>query len=538
MIGLDALLLRGLIHEIGPRIVGSRIEKIHQPDDSSLYLKVFPPQSAYLAIGAAPRRTYLLLQKDKPPCPPTPPLFCLLLRSRLEGAFVSELVQHELDRIFVLKVQDRNRTGFHLVGELFGAAPDLYLVEAASGKILGHLRRTELPSRSRAGCYVVPPPSDGESPLDVGTPGFRRFLGTLESRSGCGLARAQLDSYLEDVRRHAYRPSVVTGSTGEREILLARWESLPDGFSTTPFDSLEELARRVLVDEGTLADLGARRLHLRRLLERMIHREEERLRHTKQNIESLNEADKYERWGNLLKVNMSLIRPYRDAVEVTDYTLPESPKVVIPLKVKLAPRQNVERLFSKAKRLQRSRPALEKRLEEHEANLSLLATLSADIEVASDREALSALELRIQGLGRATGTHEKESGGGPLEFVSSDGYRILVGRNQKENDLVSRKLARSHDVWLHAAGLTGAHVIVKMRGPDEECPERTLKEAAQLAAHYSKGRYSAKLEILYTRARHVRKVQGAPAGEVSVTHQQTLVVLTDQNVPARLSRPL
>ncbi|MBI4860017.1 MAG: DUF814 domain-containing protein [Candidatus Riflebacteria bacterium] len=322
-------------------------------------------------------------------------------------------------------------------------------------------------------------------------------------------------------------------------VLLDRLDPPPAGWSVTPYPSTTALAHEVLVVGFQRDQLEGRRERARHLLEEMISREEGRKLHTTDNLARAGEASQWERLGNLLKVNLKLVRPFKDHAEVIDHSAPGSPPVRIPLKPNLSPWQNLERYFNKAKKLKRSLPALECRLREHDETLSLLRGLASALDAAGDREELEAVEERLRTLGRVTRDRDPTRGRErPLEFVSTDGYRILVGRNNHENDLLSRKMAKGHDLWLHAKDVAGAHVIVRMRNKNDECPPGTLQEAAQLAAHYSKARYSSKVEIMWTRACNLKKPKGSAPGEVAVDRYRSMVVRPDQGLPVRLSRPV
>jgi predicted ribosome quality control (RQC) complex YloA/Tae2 family protein len=529
-----------------------------------------------------------------------PPRFCQLARARLEGARIEPLEQVGMDRVFRLRFATREQA-LDLVGELFGPTSNLYLVERGSGRILDRLRASPPPRRLAAGIWAPPAGAAGEhaSVLEAAAadleaaieragagadaapaaaapaalmralpglpPGVARLAVELARETSPAAAATALAGYLAAVARHEYRPGIVSGPDGATESILAPI-ALPAGWSVAPLDSLSDLVGR-LVEAADGARLAERRQEAMRAIVRMRRREEERERYTRENIARAGEADQWERWGNLLKSSIGRIQPFRDRVEVVDYYDPAAPAVTIPLKPALAPRQNVERCFTRAKKLRRTLPALESRLAEHGANLSMIEELARDVAGAAGRDELSLLEARLASLDRAaaraaagaaiavrTGTGAgtagrarggrararagARAGGGPLEFVSTDGLRILVGRNNAENDLLSRKLARKHDLWLHARDLAGAHVVVRLQRPGAPCPARTLEEAAQLAAHYSKGRHAGKVEVMHAPAGSVKKPPGSPAGQVVVEEFRTLWVRTDPGLPARLSRPL
>lgn len=566
---LDALLVRALVHELAPLITGSRVEKVYQPDSATLQLRLFPPRDAHLTLCASSKRPFVVLLDEKLPVPPSPPRFCQLVRSRLEGGGVESVTQAGTDRVVRLVVRRREPDSevshrYELVAELFGPQADLYLFDLDEGRALGRLRHLPVPDRL-AGGYVAPqaaPRPDalamdaaalaphleralGEGPaalfreLDAVPPGLAKLAVSLAKERGVAPAAEALAAHLARIAAHAYEPALLTGAGGAREVLLAPLDPLPAGWMADRFASFAELARRVMVEEVREGDLSARRSAAAKQLDQMRTREEERRRHTRENLERCAEADTLERWGNLLKGQLAAILPYRDSVEVVDWYEADAPKVRIPLKKNLPPRQNVERYFLKAKKLRHSVPALEARQDEHAANIDLIDELEEELAKAVDRDTLEALEERIRGVGRvSSGGKARTDEGRPLEFVSSDGYRILVGRNNRENDLLSRKLAKGRDMWLHARGMAGAHVIVRMPRKDEECPPSTLEEAAQLAAHYSKGRYAGKVEVTVARAGRLKKAPGAPPGQVLVEGGRTLMVRTDPQAPQRLAKPI
>lgn len=544
-------------------MIGSRVEKVYQPDSATVQIRLFPPRDSYLTLSAAATRPYVVLLGEKLPQPPAPLRFCQLLRSRIEGGGVESVEQVGSDRVVRVVFRKRDDEGkdhrYELIAELFAPHADLYLFDLDESRLLGRLRNGPLPEDLENG-YL--PPDSAERPsafgldaaalvphlekhlsgevllyraLDNLPPGLGKLAAGIAKAHGVPRAAEALARHLALIEKHAYAPLVLDG----REILLAPLEALPADVRTSPFASVAELAAQVMVKDVRASEDSDRRSGIEKQLRDMRKREEERLRHTRENLERCGEADRMENFGNLLKGQLKLIQPYRDSVEVVDWYDPEGGKVTIPLKRNLAPKANVDRYFTKAKKLRASVGMLESRQAEHEDNLAHLDQLEERLKEAVSRDELEVVERAVRAIGRvSTGKPRTEGAGGPLEFVSTDGYRILVGRSSKENDHLSRKLARPHDMWLHAKGLAGAHVVVRMKNDDEPCPTTTLEEAAQLAAHYSKGRYAAKVEVLVTRAGKVKKPSGMAPGQVLVDGAGSMTVRTDPQAPARLARPL
>ena len=543
-------------------MTGSRVEKVYQPDTATVQIRLFPPRDSYLSVSAAATQPYFVLIGDKLPVPPAPLRFCQLLRSRLEGGAIEEIAQVGTDRIVRVVFRKREDDGDHryeLVAELFAPHADAYLFDLDQHRFLGRLKNGPAPERFEEG-YVAPEAAARPSAfgMDVSTltgyveramdgtamlyreldsvpPGLAKLTLALAEDYGAANAAGVLAQHLALVEQHAYAPCLLEDARGAKELLVAPLNPLPKGWTPTNFASVAELARRVMVVDVRAGRMESKLAGVAKVIRDMRHREEERLRHTRENLERCGQADQMETFGNLLKGQLALVLPYRDSVEVVNWYDPEGGKVRIPLKKNLSARQNADRYFLKAKKLRASVSQLEARLAEHTDNLAHLA----DLESRLSPETAEELEGAVRAMGRvSTGKPRTEKAGGPLEFVSSEGFRILVGRSSRENDQLSRKLARPHDMWLHAKGLAGAHVVVRMKNAEHQCPPATLEEAAQLAAHYSKGRYAAKVEVLYTRAAKVRKPQGLAPGQVLVDGAASMMVRTDPQAPARLARPL
>lgn len=552
-------------------MTGSRVEKVYQPDSATVQIRLFPPRDAFLTFSAAATRPYFVLLGEKMPQPPAPLRFCQLLRSRLEGGGVESIEQVGSDRIVRVVFRRRETEGdeppvdhrYELVSELFGPHADIYLGDLDEKRTLGHLKNGPAHERFADG-YVAPeahvrPSAFGMEAaalepyitraltgeialfreLDRVPPGIAKLTLSLARELDMPRAAAALAGHLKPIEGHTYSPRVIEDGRGGQEVLLAAYEPLPNGWTSKEFESVAELARRVMVEDVRSGELESRRALVAKNLREMRTREEERRRHTSENLERAGKADEQEMFGNLIKGQLKAIEPYRDSVELVNYYDVAGGKIRIPLKKTLSAKANADRYFLKAKKLRASVSQLEARLAEHEDNLERLDLMDEHLKGIVDRNALEDLEREVRAIGRvATGKRTKEKASGPLEFVSTAGYRILVGRSSRENDMLTRKLARPHDMWLHAKDLAGAHVVVRMANADAQCPKETLEEAAQLAAHYSKGRYAAKVEVLVTRAGKVKKPQGLAPGQVLVDGAASMTVRTDSQAPARLARPL
>jgi predicted ribosome quality control (RQC) complex YloA/Tae2 family protein len=254
----------------------------------------------------------------------------------------------------------------------------------------------------------------------------------------------------------------------------------------------------------------------------------------RERLASLEDA---EHEGELLKAVMSTLQRGQAAVEVFDWRA-GAPRTLA-LDPALGPKENLARRFARAKKGKRGLPKVEARLTRARAALADVEARLSSLPAADD----AALEAWLEAGGRAAAqAKEVVAPAGrphPLDrwsrrFVAADGAELRVGKGAEANDRLTFGGAKGHDVWLHARGTTGAHVILRVEKGKTPSPEALL-DAAHLAAHYSSARTEAKVEVIYAEARYVKKTKGAPAGQVGVSRSKTLLVRMD---PARLARLL
>lgn len=237
--------------------------------------------------------------------------------------------------------------------------------------------------------------------------------------------------------------------------------------------------------------------------------------------------------GELLKPVLSRLRRGQREVELVDWA--SGAPITVPLDPRLDPRANLERLFAKAKRSARGLPRVEARVAEVEAELARLE--------AERRRVLDAAPEALPAIADDGPTEapspSRPARSSPLDrwsrrFESSDGFELRVGKGAEANDRLTVQGSRGHDLWLHARGTTGAHVLLKLAkgaAPTQEA----LLDAAHLAAHFSTAKSDARVEIVYTEARYVKKPKGAPPGLVTVAREKTMLLRVD---PERLARLL
>jgi predicted ribosome quality control (RQC) complex YloA/Tae2 family protein len=272
--------------------------------------------------------------------------------------------------------------------------------------------------------------------------------------------------------------------------------------------------------------------------------------------------------GELLVANQGTLPRGPTEVTLPDHAGAPGARLTIPLDPTLTAGANAERLFRLARRGRRGAARVASRLAETESALREAGTLAARAAEARDENALAGLQhdLRhathlltpddrstldslsaapaVPAPGRPTpkpspprpAAKKRSEGPEPRRFVSSEGLPILVGRDNEGNDFLTLHLARSEDLWLHAEGFPGSHVVVRMQGRTGGVPRQTLVEAAKLAAYYSQARSHGKVAVSYTLKKHVRKPRKSPPGLVTIAHEKSIVVTPDKTLIAKLAR--
>ncbi|NLZ46711.1 MAG: fibronectin-binding domain-containing protein, partial [Clostridiales bacterium] len=245
--------------------------------------------------------------------------------------------------------------------------------------------------------------------------------------------------------------------------------------------------------------------------------------------------DKYKVYGDLIMSNLHKLEKGQKTAEVENYYDENSPIVKIPLDIRLNPAQNAQKFYNEYRKLDTAEKHLTKLIEAGEQELDYIDSVFDCLTRATTDGEIS--ELRIELAEQGYVKHQKLKGKPPkaeppLKFISDEGYTILVGRNNKQNDKLTLKDSDKTDMWLHTKNIHGSHAIIKCNGT--EPPEETIVLAAQLAAYHSKGRTSAQVPVDYTYVRFVKKPTGSKPGMVIFTNNKTLYVNPDEKLVGRL----
>jgi predicted ribosome quality control (RQC) complex YloA/Tae2 family protein len=465
-VALSATEIAKVLDECAPVLAGGWIQKMYQPTDRTVVLEIRTPGRTHrLLISCCPDNARIHITTTAFHNPPTPPPFCQFLRAHLQGARINRIEQLHGDRIVQLALTAKEGP-YSLVAELTGKTSNLVVLDEA-----GRIRRDLHREKDMVGQLYVPPP---HSQRERGAADQARFSQDLPE------SPFPLSAAIETHYRMAEGVSVIETARKSRTGILRK--------------SIKKLRRRI---EAWHEDLA--------------------------------KAEKYktyDRYGELIKANLETIRKGQTDVVVVDYFDEEFPTLTIPLDQAKTPQGNMEDYFRKHRKRLAAERELRPRIEEGERELETLKGELTAIEQGTwqppEKPSQIARATIRQRESRGKGRQEQRHG--PFRrFISSDGLTMYVGRNARENDELTFGLAKSDDLWLHARGTPGSHVVVRMEKGSEPPPE-TIRDAATLALLYSDLKKSGKGDVIYTRRKWVKKAKDQAPGAVIVTQEKSMHV--------------
>ena len=568
---LDAVCLQAVVEELAPQITGSRIEKIQQPARDQVVLLLRGNRRLLLSAGGGQPRLHLTeLPRDNPA---QPPMFCMLLRKYLSGGIIESIQQAPLERVVTLTVSAADELGersqFSLILEAVARRANLILADK-DGHIIDCLRRIDFemnPDRQVLPglFYHLPTPPDKVSPFTVteeefaalaaaageGAPADQWLVRTVNGLSplvareltfrACGSTDAPVTGHTaalwsafaawrDTVNEKHFTPAMLKRSGVPMDFTYlhvgqyggAAEEETYTSFSRLLDDFYEkrEQAERVKQKGQDLvktASNGAARLR------RKIAAQEQELAESKN-------RDKWRVYGELITANLYRMERGMSRLTAQNYYDPDCADVDIPLDVRLSPQENAAKYFKKYTKAKTAEKYITAQLEKARVELTYLKSVLQELTLAESEQDFNDIraELTDGGYLRAKGRKQPQRPSKPREFRSTAGLRILVGRNNRQNDRLTAKDAEKWDIWLHTQRIHGSHVILCTGGAQPD--EQSLLEAASLAAYFSQAQNSTKVPVDFTQVKYVKKPAGARPGMVIYTTYQTMLADPDEKL--------
>lgn len=576
---LDAISLRALVEELRPQLLNLRIDKVQQPARDQVVLLLRGNKRLLLNAGAnAPRLQLTNLVRDNPA---EPPMFCMLLRKHLVGARVADITQPGLERLVRMELdvtddfgQPGRRT---LVLEAMGRRSNLILLDG-EGRVIDCMRRVDAEmSAARQvlpGLFYEQPASTGRLPfLEETEEGFREKLSQVNPE-------VQLDRFLLDAyfgiaplmaRELAFRACGETdgrlcgldadarerfetaffqfaGSVNANNFtpILLKRDGVPFEFSalqvhqyglaaeTEVFESFSALLDSFYEAKEKQERVRQRGADLIRTATTARDRVRRKLALQEKDYAATQERDALRLSGDLITANLYRMERGARKLVCQNYYDENLAEVTIPLDPLLTPQQNAAKYYKRYTKAKTAEKYLREQMALARRDLSYLESILQEIDQAESEQDFMDIrsEMRDAGFIRKQGKKVPQRPSKPREFRTSGGFRVLVGRNNRQNDKLTLKDADYRDLWFHVQKLHGSHAILVTNG--REPGDQDITEAAILAAYFSQAKDSANVPVDCTQVKNVKKPAGARPGMVIYTTYRTVNVTPEEGLAKRL----
>ena len=584
---LDALCLSGVLHELNTALSGARVDKIHQPGRDEVVLALRAPGgNVRLLLSANPSHPRLHLTELNLENPDRPPMFCMLLRKHLSGARLLGLEQAPLERVVHLRFEALNELGDRverrLVLEAITNRSNLLLLDG-EGRILECVRHSEGGLGEGKGRLLQPgmfyrlPPAVGKAdPLALDRRELERLLeaappecqagrwlldtfaglsplvcrelayragGAVDARlhllgpQGRSALLDQLERLQNVVKEHSYTPLMITVDGRPKDFTFLPIGQYGAAAQTQVWESFARLLDAFFEQRERQDRVRQKGQDLIKAVTAARDRTARKLANQSRELEATRDRDRLRQLGDILTANFHQMTKGMSRLRTADFYHPEGKEIDIRLDPLLTPQQNAAKYYKDYNKAKKAEEMLTIQLDKGRQELEYLNSVLESLSLAEGERDLMEIRqeltdtgyLRRQSKARERGRRIASK---PMEFMSTSGLRISVGKNNSQNDLLTCKLAGKGDIWFHTQKIHGSHVILWTEG--EQPDLQSLNEAACLAAWFSQARDSSKVPVDYTPARYVKKPGGARPGMVVYTTYETAWVKPDGELARKL----
>lgn len=533
---LDGIFLYHLKNEISDFAVDSRVDKIHQPSRDEIVLTLRSREGNRRLLISCNADSARIHFTDYPPeNPPKPPMFCLLLRKRLTGAWITSIEQEDLERVLKIHFSGTDelgdKTNYSLIVEIMGRYSNIIFVDA-DNKIIDAVKRidenkshvrTVLPGM----IYTAPPKQDK---LNI----FTCDVNTVKEKirnSNKGLYKAAMDTLkgvspiicreiengltVDEFKHNAQNPlptAVIVETPKDFAFMdIKQYGSLA---VIRHYESFSALLDFFYYERVRLMRIKARSADLFKkvttLQERAVRKAAARVKE----LEDCRDKDTFRLFGDLINANQYRLEKGAPFYDLENYYDDNKP-VRIPADVMLTPAQNAQKYYKEYRKKQVAENKLSAFIADANAEakyfesvLDALSRAETDSEITEIKS-----ELSQQGYIKSSGDKKKtQKALKPMRFKTRDGFTVLVGRNNLMNDKLTLKTAKNYDTWFHVQDTAGSHVICETSG--KEITDGAIHDCAVIAAYYSKARESSNVAVDYTLVKNIKKPNGAKPGYV------------------------
>lgn len=569
---LDGFVISNLVYELNQTILNTKINKIAQPEHDELLFTLKSSGGQYrLAMSASASLPFLYLTAANKPSPMTAPNFCMVLRKHIANGRIKRIYQPHMERIINFEIEHLDEMGDlctkTLIVELMGKHSNIIFCNS-DGMIIDSIKRVSsfmsslrevLPGRT----YCIPATQEDKlNPLEVTEAVFMEtvmkkpvtihkaiytsFTGVSPVIANEICFRASIDGdmpvsslsddekkhlfhnfswMMEDAKEHRFFPNIISREKEPVDFSCFRLSAFAD-YTTAEYASISEVLEQYYAAKNVYTRIRQKSVDLRKIVGTALDRNRKKYQLQEKQLKDTEKRDKYKIYGELIHTYGYGLKEGAKKLEALNYYTNEM--ITIPLDPFLDAKENAQKYFDKYNKLKRTFEALTDLTEETKTEIEHLESIATSLDIALTEDDLVQIKEELTEYGyikRKRSDKKAKIKSKPFHYLSSDGYHMYVGKNNYQNDELTFKVATGNDWWFHAKGIPGSHVIVKSE--NEELPDRVFEEAGKLAAYYSKGRDSEKVEIDYLQKKNVKKPNGSAPGFVVYYTNYSLTIDPD-----------
>lgn len=533
---LDGIFLYHLKNEIADFAVDSRVDKVYQPSKDELVLSLRSREGSRKLLMSCNADSARIHFTDYPPeNPPKPPMFCLMLRKRLTGAWITSIEQENLERIVKINFSGTDELGdkrsYSLIIEIMGRYSNIIFVDE-NGKIIDSMKRVDenksqvrevLPNVT----YSAPP---AQNKLNIFTDDINEIKQQI-MQSNKTLYKAAMDTIkgvspivcrelenglsVDDFKAQAQKPvpTLVMLDT-PKDFAFMNIKQYDKLAEIKHYDTFSQLLDYFYYERVRLMRIKARSADLFKKLTTLQERAVRKAVNRQKELEDCKDKETYKIFGDLINANQYRLekgQPYYDLENYYDDNKP----VRIPADMFLTPAQNAQKYYKEYRKKQIAQTKLNDFIVEANAEAQYFESVIDALSRAETDSEISEIkaELSVGGyIKKITDKKKNEKSLKPMKFKTRDGFTVLVGRNNMMNDKLTMKTAKNYDTWFHVQDSAGSHVICETSGT--EITDTAIHDCAVLAAYFSKARESSNVAVDYTLVKNIKKPNGAKFGFV------------------------
>lgn len=585
---LDGIVTRAVVNELNETILRGRIDKIYQQEEDEILMHIYSRgENRKLIISASSNNPRVYLTNNSKTNPQTPPMFCMFLRKHLTRGTILNIEQFHMDRVVFIDISSIDELGLpsekRLIIEIMGRHSNIILIDIESNKILDSIKRVNYSmSRVRQVLpgmdYQHPKIDDKLNPLYLNRDEFNERLNLSEenmktfkffytnyiglspliSKEICflanidrnktieGLTENDVDSLfnsfisiVDKINNKDFNPMLIKNShdKGYRSFHCLDIKQFGDE-DKIYLDSISKVLDEKYKEDDSSDRISQKSHSIKKSVQTKLKRSENKLSKQKDELLKSKDREIYKVYADIISANLYRIKRGIDEVILENFYTEDMDEIKIPLNVKYTPAENAQRYYKKYSKLKNANILLLKQIPETKEEIDYLENVLNSLENSTEILEIDEIkeELIKEGYlkGRIKKRKKKNILSKPYHYVSSDGFDIYVGKNNKQNDYLTLKFANREDLWLHVQNMPGSHVIVRTN--NGQVSDIALEEAATLAAYFSKAKNSNNVSVDYTAKKNVQKARNARTGMVIYNDFNTIFVTPSKNEINKLEK--